>query len=207
MNKFLFKIFVVIQTVLITSESFAQILTEQNSSSLKKSKWIIGTGLNGVNDNAKLGSKYFDLKNSWNSSIQTINIDRKIFGDVYINAMFSKNLYKAGSRKDFLITPYPINFTSYDLNLKYTFERYLIKYNWLEPYVYVGYGYTNRVIENDKNNQKTDNFNTNLGLGAYVWLDAHWGFNLQASGKWSNTKEQTNYKHNIIGVVYRVSNK
>ena len=127
MNKFLFRIFVVIQTVLITTESFSQIQKEKNDSTFQKSKWIIGTGFNGVNDDGFIDRKYFDLKNSWSIRFQTINIDRKIFGNFYINAMFSKNLYNEGVRKDLLIVKTPTNFTSYDLNLKYSFERFLTK--------------------------------------------------------------------------------
>ena len=207
MNKFLFRIFVVIQTVLITTESFSQIQKEKNDSTFQKSKWIIGTGFNGVNDDGFIDRKYFDLKNSWSIRFQTINIDRKIFGNFYINAMFSKNLYNEGVRKDLLIVKTPTNFTSYDLNLKYSFERFLTKNYWLEPYVFVGYGYTNRTSDNNYNNNITHNYNKNLGLGTYVWLGNHWGVNLQASAKWSTTKDQTNYKQNIIGVVYKVSNK
>ena len=61
MNKFLFRIFVVIQTVLITTESFSQIQKEKNDSTFQKSKWIIGTGFNGVNDDGFIDRKYFDL--------------------------------------------------------------------------------------------------------------------------------------------------
>ena len=68
-----------------------------------------------------------------------INIDRKLFGYFYINAMFAKNLYKAGMRKDKVITTGETRFLSYDLNLKYSFEHYLPKNYWLEPYAYVGF--------------------------------------------------------------------
>ena len=204
MNKFLIGITLVIQTFLVTTVSFSQIQDVKNDSSIQqKSKWIIGTGINGVNDDGFLDKNYFDLKNSWSTSLQTINIDRKLFGDFYINAMFSKNLYKAGMRKDKVITTGETRFLSYDLNLKYSFEHYLPKNYWLEPYAYVGYGYTNRETDND-NGKTTHNYTKNLGIGAYMWLGDHWGVNLQASGKWSTSKDQTNYKQNLIGVVYRI---
>jgi len=205
MNKFLFRFILVIQTFIITTKSFSQIQKENNNNSYQQSKWIIGTGLNGVNDDGYLDKNYFDLKNSWSANFQTINIDRKLFKDFYLNAMFSKNLYKVGMRKDMMITTSPTHFTSFDLNIKYTFESYLPKNYWLEPYAYIGYGYTNREIDNIQSNN-SHNYTKNLGIGTFIWLGEHWGVNLQASGKWSTTKEQTNYKQNIIGVVYRISN-
>ena len=199
------KIFILFIFVNFTFSSFSQNSTPKKDSTNNYASWIFGAGLNAVNDNGIWEQSYFDLKKTWSFNWQTLNIDRHVVGGFYLNAMFSKNLYTSGIRRDTYYPEARTNFFSTDLNLKYTFKKIFPKNFFAEPYVYAGLGYTKRDTLNDKS-FITHNLSSNVGIGTYVWIGNHWGLNLQASGKWTMTTK-TNYKQNVIGIVYRIGVK
>jgi outer membrane protein OmpA-like peptidoglycan-associated protein len=199
------KSFILIIFISFTFLSFSQNSIPKKDSTNNYASWIFGLGLNGVNDNGIWEQSYFDFKKTWSFNWQTLNIDRHVIGGFYLNAMVSKNLYTSGIRRDTYYPEARTNFFSTDLNIKYTFKKIFPRNFWAEPYAYAGVGYTQRDTVNDKS-FITHNLSRNIGIGTYIWMGNHWGLNFQASGKWTLTTK-TNYKQNVIGIVYRIGVK
>ncbi|WP_412468467.1 hypothetical protein [Pedobacter sp. KLB.chiD] len=194
----------------ITTGAFCQIAKVQNpdrklayqSNSIPevytfKKRWIVGVGINAVNDagfDAENSNRYFRdffSTSSWDVSVLTLFADYKFSRSFSVNGMLSGNNDRSSGKQLF----------SADLNLKYSFANLMPKEYWLEPYLTAGIGYSWRDAA------RKDKFNANFGLGTWIWANDQWGLNLQAMGKLTLKRNPYSYKQGVLGIIYRIKNQ
>ncbi|MFW0716668.1 hypothetical protein [Pedobacter sp. N23S346] len=194
----------------ITTGAFCQISDAQNQNNQPpyqsnstsgiytfKKRWIVGVGINAINDggfDAENSNRYF--KNffntkSWDVSVLTLFADYGFSKSFSVNGMLTGNNDRFSGDKLFAA----------DLNLKYSFAKLMPRDYWFEPYLMAGIGYTWRDAA------RKDKFNTNFGLGTFIWANNQWGLNLQAMGKLTLNKNPYSYKQGVLGIVYRIENQ
>lgn len=163
-------------------------------------KWIINVGGNMINDDSgKDGHSSRYLKNyfspkSWNLSMVNIGLDYRLNKLLYLNSMFTANkidkkISSGVYEKQTIVMA--------DVNLKLRLDTVTTQKKKLEPYLIVGFGYTNSTISHA---------NFNAGIGSYYWINKKVGFNLQIMGKLdiNNNNSGTNYKQNTFGIAYKL---
>lgn len=170
---------------------------------ITKTPWRVQLAWNLIDDDGKPFTDLFNVQKSWNFPPYPtkLAIEKEFNRNWNLELALAYNNYKSGKtiNGDVLTTNKP--FFSVDLNAKYILtKKYLV-----EPYVFIGLGYTQR------NTVKyTNAVNLNLGLGATVWvLDNVLGVILQGSGKFGLQgkfpSSGSNYLQHSIGVVYKFS--
>lgn len=170
----------------------------------KPYKWQFGLGWNAVDDDGRAFCQPFDVKQSWNLPV----FPSRIMVDRYLKKGFSIEF--AGAYNNYLDTKL-INdtvglsgvFISTDLNAKLSFYQ-LIGLPWLDPYVSLGIGATDR----QSMYPKTFLPNANASLGVNFWVWRNWGIQLQTSAKFGITSgfpnDESDYLQHTAGIMYRV---
>ena len=92
----------------------------------------------------------------------------------------------------------------FDVHSKYSFYK-LLGRSWVDPYVLVGGGVTNRQLE-DRNTAKAMSISANIGGGINFWVSNNIGIQLQSVAKFSlnDFMGPSNYMAHTAGVVIRL---
>ncbi len=163
--------------------------------------WSIGLGVNVVDDS---GEGLY-IGDEWNVSIPlALSVEYYMNTKFSINALFSINKYKEGKKIDgnFVTEGYEASYFAGDLALKF-YLREWFRTPVLDPYIFVGGGYTSigdyRATPGNRGfNPDTDDldengnlivpqigrFTFNTGFGMNIWISNNWGITGAATGKW-----------------------
>lgn len=167
----------------------------------KPYSWMIGVSWTAVEDDGRGLCQPFDVVQSWNYEY----FPTRIFVDKYfkygLSAEFSGAFvnYRAGKLINDSINRSGV-FLALDLNCKYSFYP-LITPRWLDPYVSLGIGMTQRTAM-----PGITSLTGNVGLGVNLFFYRGLGFQLQTSGKLALTGGAAsggNYVQYQAGLVYK----
>jgi hypothetical protein len=193
------KILVILISVMMITEAIAQ------PSSIDKNKdpykWMFGASWSFVDDNGKVYTKLFDLPGSFNFEYypSRISFDRYLrygwsleFSAAY-NKYRSSKLINSETGKSGI-------FLCGDVQMKYSFYRFMKGARRFEPYLSSGLGVTMRTSEDVKISPSF-----NMSFGANYWFTPNWGMQLQTTGKLALVPffSESNYLQHTVGVVYR----
>lgn len=195
--------------LLMVLQSFGQMPITQDSLALSQLQltskdsiinngWIVGLGLNVVDDSGDEINAVFDVRNAWNilPFPSRISVGKYFDFGLGIEFIGTVNRYKEGVIVDGAPVTEDIPYYGADIRLNYDLNEILGDMGWFDPYVGLGMGYT------DANNQGRGTFNTNLGFR--TWLSDKWGLDFSTVGKWTlNSSNSTNHIQHAAGVVRR----
>lgn len=167
----------------------------------KPYSWMIGVSWTAVDDDGRGLCQAFDVAEVWNYEY----FPTRIFVDKYLKHGLSVEFsaayvtYRAGKLINDSINRSGI-FLSMDLNCKYSFYP-LISQKWLDPYVSLGVGNTQRT-----GIPQVSTITANIGLGVNMFFYRGLGVQLQTSGKIALTGGffgEGNYIQHNLGLVYK----
>ena len=179
--------------------------------------WIIGAGINFVEDSGKQEfSDFFTLKHkNWGSPFM-VSAEYLINTRWSASTTFLFNKFQSGKEIQFrtIQNGDEPNYFAVDFAAKLFFREILNKYKFT-PYVTAGPGY--RRIEGYQATSKTgalvsvpktQDITLNVGLGAYYWINRSWGLNLNYMAKFAmkagaNKDYKTNHMVLGFGAFYR----
>lgn len=171
----------------------------------KPYSWMIGLSWTAVEDDGRGLCQPFDVAQSWNFEY----FPTRIFVDKYfkhgLSAEFSVAFvnYRLGK----LINGFTDRrgvFLGMDLNAKYSFYP-LISQGWIDPYVSLGVGITQRTAL-----PQISNVTANIGIGVNLRIYRGLGFQLQTSGKVALTGGffgDGNYLQHQAGLIYKFNDR
>lgn len=167
----------------------------------KPYSWMVGLSWTAIEDDGRGLCQPFDVAQSWNFEY----FPTRIFVDKYFKKGFSAEFSAAfvNYREGKLINGQTDRrgvFLGIDLNAKYSFYP-LISQGWLDPYVSLGLGVTQRTAL-----PQLSTLTGNIGLGVNFRIYRGLGFQLQTSGKVALTGGffgDGNYLHHQAGLIYK----
>ncbi|MBD0849854.1 OmpA family protein [Maribacter arenosus] len=166
--------------------------------SIVQSSWVLGLGLNIVDDTATpFGETFLDIKDTWNAVPypSRISIGRFFKNGLGIEAIGTYNKYKVGKIIDGAINTAPRDYFAIDGKISYDLNKLIGETNWFDPYLHVGAGYSS--IGN------VGRSTANAGFGFNTWFSDRWGANFNTMGKWGIKEGTTKQLQHSAGVVYR----
>ena len=171
-------------------------LTKKDS--IIESAWIVGLGLNAVDDAGSEFSNIFNVTDNWNivPFPSRLNVGRYFKGGFGVELIGTYNQYQIGKTVDGLINTEEIDYFGIDVSVNYDLNQILGETGWFDPYVGIGVGYT------DANNIGRGTYNASVGFR--TWLTERFGLGFNSTGKWAmDTEKATNHLQHAAGVVYR----
>lgn len=162
------------------------------------STWILGVGINAVDDSGGQGSPLLAIEERWNIAAypSRFSLGGYFASGVTVEGILSFNRYKT---EKLVEDPNPNEpyYTALDTRITYSISRLFGRGGWLDPYVGGGLGYT------WANTIGRGTFNATLGLR--IWLSGHWGFDVASMGKWTmNTSNgSSNHIQHSAGLLYK----
>lgn len=157
---------------------------------LTKTPWIVGFGVDIVDDNGTPGSIFHDLKTYeyYPAKFTAEKVLVKGFSAQFAFASTSVN---------------PHNYLMMDFSGKYSFLYKKTEKKILDPYAIAGLGYTYRdrsPLSSNTSEESNNSVTFNLGLGTNVWLYPNMGLNFQGLAKFTKDK----YLQASVGLVFRI---
>lgn len=191
------KIFTLICLFVITLTS-----AQKKTKVVLETPWIIGAGLNIVDNDGFQFEKAFNTDN-WNfKNPIMLSGEYRIKTYLAANLTLSLNSLEANNLQNGFMLPTNYTLFAADANAKLYFDQFYLptyKLNRLETYILTGVGFTS-----------VRNFNTgtfNAGLGFQIWIsnDRDIGIRLQTVGKWGFTDwiYLKNYMQHSAELIYR----
>ena len=170
-------------------------ITEKDSTIV--SSWIVGLGINAVDDSDHTKFRVFDVKDAWNSRPypSRVSIGKYFKSGLGLELISAINKYKEGKIVEGVRLTEDIGYFSIDSRLSYDLNKVIGETGWFDPYVGVGLGYT------DANNTPRGTYNAIFGFR--TWLSDRVGLDFNTSGKWTMDNDLTNHIQHAVGVVYR----
>lgn len=170
-------------------------ITEKDSTIV--SSWIVGLGINAVDDSDHTKFRVFDVKDAWNSRPypSRVSIGKYFKSGLGLELISAINKYKEGKIVEGVRLTEDIGYFSIDSRLSYDLNKVIGETGWFDPYVGVGLGYT------DANNTPRGTYNAIFGFR--TWLSDRVGLDFNTSGKWTMDNDLTNHIQHVVGVVYR----
>ena len=170
-------------------------ITEKDSTIV--SSWIVGLGINAVDDSDHTKFRVFDVKDAWNSRPypSRVSIGKYFKSGLGLELISAINKYKEGKIVEGLRLTEDIGYFSIDSRLSYDLNKVIGETGWFDPYVGVGLGYT------DANNTPRGTYNAIFGFR--TWLSDRVGLDFNTSGKWTKDNDLSNHIQHAVGVVYR----
>ncbi|MFK5982679.1 MAG: hypothetical protein QM499_07180 [Flavobacteriaceae bacterium] len=176
----------------------------------------IGLGLNIVADSGLGFEELFNASDNWNfGNPFALSVEYYFNNKISIATVFSLNKYKEGKNIDsgIILKDNEATYFASDVIAKYSF-RELLKLNRLEPYVFLGLGYTNigehKVIYEETqielSKPAVSTMTTNIGLGLNYWFSERFAFYVNAQGKFGLSSEATNQIQYSFGGTYTLNN-
>ena len=170
-------------------------LTEKDS--IVSSYWLVGLGINIVDDSGDAFDDFTTMKDQWNMVPypSRVNIGRYFSNGLGLEAIGAYNRYKEGYKVDKRVNPEVKDYFSLDARLSYDLNKLVGETGWFDPYVGAGVGYT------DANDIGRGTYNAVFGFR--TWFSDHWALDFNTSGKWSFGTEASNHIQHAAGVTYR----
>jgi OOP family OmpA-OmpF porin len=166
--------------------------------SIVKSSWVLGLGINIVDDTASpFSGNILDIKDSWNAAPypSSISIARNFSNGVGLKAVGSYNKYKAGKLIDGQINMVERDYYAIDGMVSYDLNKLFGETGWFDPFLQAGAGYSSI--------GDTGRTTGNAGFGFNTWFNDNWGLNFNTMGKWGLKEGDTRQIQHSAGVVYR----
>ncbi|PCJ92300.1 MAG: hypothetical protein COA50_15865 [Flavobacteriaceae bacterium] len=165
--------------------------------SIVQSSWMVGLGINIVDDSGDVFGDLFAVEEQWNSVAHPsrLSIGKYFKNGVGIEAIGTYNKYKVGKVVDGVINTEEKNYLGLDARISYDLNQIIGETGWFDPYVGIGAGYT------DANNQGRGTYNAVVGFR--TWFSDHWGLDFNSSGKWSMGTDATNHIQHGVGLLYQ----
>ncbi len=157
---------------------FGQNAPSKSKDDIIYSYWLVGLGLNAVDDsNGGIGN-FFKVKESWNSVPypSRISIGQYYDNGLGIEAIISINTYKVGKIINDTINTEESSYFGMDGRVSYDLNKLLKKNGWFNPYIGVGGGITS-----------ADNFprgTYNASLGIRTWFTNNLALDINTTVKW-----------------------
>jgi len=194
------KIFSFIFLLVISSATFAQDeLQITAKDSVVQSSWIVGIGLNAVDDSGNVFDGIFNVGKEWNivPFPSRVSIGRYFKNGLGLEAIGAYNTYMEGNIIDGNVISEDIDYYSFDGRITYDINKIIGQTGWFDPYVGVGAGYT------DANNKGRGTYNAVVGFR--TWFSDRWGLDFNSTGKWAMSQGEgaTNHIQHAAGVVYQ----
>ncbi|MDP2527705.1 OmpA family protein [Maribacter dokdonensis] len=194
------KIFSFIFLLVISSATFAQDeLQITAKDSVVQSSWIVGIGLNAVDDSGNVFDGIFNVGKEWNivPFPSRVSIGRYFKNGLGLEAIGAYNTYMEGNIIDGNVISEDIDYYSFDGRITYDLNKIIGQTGWFDPYVGIGAGYT------DANNKGRGTYNAVVGFR--TWFSDRWGLDFNSSGKWAMSQGEgaTNHIQHAAGVVYQ----
>ncbi|PHN93330.1 hypothetical protein CSC80_10390 [Maribacter sp. 6B07] len=194
------KIFSFIFLLVLSSVTFAQDeLQITAKDSVVQSSWIVGIGLNAVDDSGNVFDGIFNVGKEWNivPFPSRVSIGRYFKNGLGLEAIGAFNTYMEGNIIDGNVISEDINYYSFDGRITYDLNKIIGQTGWFDPYVGIGAGYT------DANNKGRGTYNAVVGFR--TWFSDRWGLDFNSSGKWAMSQADgaTNHIQHAAGVVYQ----
>jgi hypothetical protein len=170
-------------------------------------KWMIAANWSAIDDNGETYTKLFDLPGSWNYEYfpTRLMVDRFYYKSWSFEGAASYNRYYSAKQVNDT-TGLDGSFFSLTMGMKYSFNRYLRKAKWLDPYISMGLGGTYRTV---RENPLTAHVYTTFG--ANFWMSKKWGIQLQTTGNLAIAADiyttDADYLQHALGIVYRFDPK
>jgi len=169
----------------------------------KPYKWAFGLGWNFVEDDGRGFCQPFDAKQSWNGLAYPTRVTVDRYFKYGLSAEFAGayTQYKMGK----LIqdsTNFEGTFLSFDLNCRYSFYNLIVS-TVVDPYVSLGFGYTQRTALD-----KPNAFTGNGAIGVNFWVWKGLGINVQGSYKYAfSGGSNPDYCQYSLGLMYKIDGK
>jgi OOP family OmpA-OmpF porin len=177
---------------------FAQEPSSKSKDDIIYSYWLVGLGINVVDDSNNGFSDFLSVKDTWNSVPypSRISIGQYFDNGLGIEAIISINTYKAGKIINDTVNTEESSYFGLDGRISYDLNKLLKKDGWFNPYVSVGGGITS-----------ADNFprgTYNASIGVRTWFTNSLALDLSTTGKWPIKGYQvTSHLQHAIGLVYK----
>jgi len=186
--------------LMFSSVTFAQDeLQITAKDSIVQSSWIIGVGLNAVDDSGNVFDGLFNVSKEWNivPFPSRVSIGRYFKNGLGLEAIGTYNEYKEGNIIDAEVISENISYFGIDGRITYDINKIIGETGWFDPYVGIGAGYT------DANNQGRGTYNAVVGFR--TWFSDRWGLDFSSTGKWAMSQSEgaTNHLQHSAGVVYQ----
>jgi len=179
--------------------------------------WIIGAGINVIEDSGKHNFSYFtESKYNHFGSPVMLSVEYLTSSRFSLSTTFLLNKFQSGKEIQGLTiqTGEEPNYFAVDFAAKLFFRRILNKHKFT-PYITAGPGYRYIAGYQAKNLSdklvdvpKTQDITLNLGFGTYYWFNRSWGLNLNYTVKFAtksgaNKDYKTNHLVPSFGAFYR----
>jgi hypothetical protein len=195
---------------------FTHIIYAQESSLwFKRSPWLIGIGVNIVDDNNYQFQKLFDAKHSWNIPPYPtrVNVEKVLKYGISVEGIANYNVYNKNNIILGTFSNYKRNFFSFDVMAKYDLNEWFGETYWFDPFVTTGFGFSSisaekQVKSGDIQGKAQNGLNYNVGFGFNLWITEEIGVGTQALGKFGLGKlglgnKNDNYTQYSFSVIYR----
>jgi hypothetical protein len=150
----------------------------QDDATNAKPQWIIGFGVNIIDNTASKNGNYFNPSEQWNylPTVSRISVERIMSDQFSIEGSFGINQLSSDKIHNGATIAENQNYLGFDLNGKFYFGKEFIKSASFDPYLVGGFG-LNQV---DGNANQSSNF----GIGFNYWFKPNFGLRLQSLGKY-----------------------
>ncbi|MEJ1222340.1 OmpA family protein [Sediminicola sp. 1XM1-17] len=180
----------------LTSAQESMELTAKDS--IIKSSWVLGLGINIVEDTATpFGETFLRIEETWNAVPypSALSIQRNFSNGMGIKAVGTYNRYKVGKLIDGAINMAEREYYAIDGMLSYDLNKIFGETGWFDPFLQGGAGYSS--IGN------VGRTTGNVGFGFNTWFNDTWGLNFNTMGKWGIEEGSTKQIQHAASVVYR----
>lgn len=179
----------------------AQDIQLTSKDSIVESSWMVGVGINIVDDSGDVFGDLFAVEEQWNvvPHPSRLSIGKYFKNGLGIEAIGTYNKYKVGKKVDGAINNEEIDYLGFDARLTYDLNQIIGQTGWFDPYVGIGAGYT------DANNLPRGTYNAIVGFR--TWFSDKWGLDFNSTGKWSMGNDATNHVQHAAGVLYQFNIK
>lgn len=167
--------------------------------SIVQSSWIIGLGVNAVDDSGNVFDGLFNVGDEWNMLPypSRISVGRYFKSGFGFEAIGTLNRYKEGKTIDNRVNPEDKTYYGIDARITYDLNKIVGETGWFDPYVGIGAGYT------EANDIGRGTYNAVVGFR--TWFSDQWGLDFNSTGKWAMSQADgaSNHLQHAAGVVYQ----
>lgn len=175
--------------------------SSQNSDN--ENYWLVGIGINAVDDTGLKLRQYFNVEDNWNIAWYPSRFSGGYFlhNGLGFQLIMSHTTYKKGKTVNALTNTEKRQYFALDAQINYDLNKIFGETGWFDPYVAGGAGH-NWV-------GSTERTTLNAGLGFNTWFNDNLGLNFNALGKFdaSGNEEGNNHAQYAIALVYKFHKK
>ena len=146
--------------------------------SLVSSSWIIGVGINIVDDSGDNGLSLGSIGDSWNilPFPSRLSVGKYFDNGLGVELIGTANIYRAGKIIDRNVLSQDEPYWAVDSRLSYDLNYLVGETGIFDPYAGVGFGYTHA--------SGLTRSTLNAAVGFRLWATSTWGIDINAMGKW-----------------------